>query len=281
MALTRITAFVRRHRAPRTRVQPHGHEQRSACPAVADGVRQPRWLGSDVVSKARAVDSSQRGLIVDHSSRNDGASEKSKSGSMSVTWSSSMNSGVSLETAKATTSSNPRRSRIRPRRNFSSPRMRKLQRNLAADLLERIGSNSPTTFDRWSSTCSSRWATAEAFSQCGQVIGRCGDGGIDGIIRQAILGLDAVRIKPSDGGEPWLARPCESCGKLRWPQCGQGGAHRDVELLPGRSSLCRQDRQDDRPNRSGAARGAANRTRRWRQDGGHVPGKAAQSGLRH
>ncbi len=70
-----------------------------------------------------------------------------------------------------------------------------LQRQLAQDLLERIGKCSPAFFERLVVDLLVSMGYGGSRKDAGQAIGKSGDEGIDGIIKQDRLGLDAVYVQ--------------------------------------------------------------------------------------
>jgi restriction system protein len=70
-----------------------------------------------------------------------------------------------------------------------------LRGQLAAELLERVSRGSPAFFERLVVDLLQAMGYGGASSASGQVTGRSGDGGIDGIITEDRLGLDAVYLQ--------------------------------------------------------------------------------------
>jgi restriction system protein len=70
-----------------------------------------------------------------------------------------------------------------------------LRRNLAADLLERIKGCSPAFFEKLVVDLPVAMGYGGSRTDAGQAVGRGGDGGIDGIIKEDKLGLDAVYVQ--------------------------------------------------------------------------------------
>lgn len=69
-----------------------------------------------------------------------------------------------------------------------------IKRTLAEDLLERAKKNSPDFFQRLVIDLLTKMYGG-AFADAGQVVGGSGDRGIDGIVKQDVLGLDAVYVQ--------------------------------------------------------------------------------------
>jgi restriction system protein len=70
-----------------------------------------------------------------------------------------------------------------------------LRQKLAEDLLERIKQNSPTFFERLVVDLLVAMGYGGSRKDAGEAVGRSGDGGIDGIIKEDKLGLDAIYIQ--------------------------------------------------------------------------------------
>ncbi|MBN1867421.1 restriction endonuclease [Candidatus Sumerlaeota bacterium] len=71
----------------------------------------------------------------------------------------------------------------------------KLRSNLAADLLQNLKSCSPSFFERLVVDVIVKMGYGGTRKDAGQAIGRGGDGGIDGIVKEDKLGLDAIYIQ--------------------------------------------------------------------------------------
>ena len=71
----------------------------------------------------------------------------------------------------------------------------KLRKNLEADLLEQIKAASPTFFERLVIDLLVAMGYGGSRRDAGRAIGKSGDGGIDGIIKEDKLGLDAIYVQ--------------------------------------------------------------------------------------
>ncbi len=71
----------------------------------------------------------------------------------------------------------------------------KIQKRLAADLLEKIKNNTPAFFERLVIDLLIAMGYGGSWEDAGEVTGGPGDGGIDGIINQDKLGLDVVGVQ--------------------------------------------------------------------------------------
>ncbi len=72
---------------------------------------------------------------------------------------------------------------------------RTIRENLAADLLEKIKSLSPEFFETLVVNLLVAMGYGGSINDAGQAIGRSGDGGIDGIIKEDRLGLDVIYLQ--------------------------------------------------------------------------------------
>jgi len=71
----------------------------------------------------------------------------------------------------------------------------KIRDDLAADILQRLKTCSPTFFERLVVDVIVKMGYGGSRQDAGKAIGRSGDGGIDGIIKEDKLGLDAIYIQ--------------------------------------------------------------------------------------
>ena len=71
----------------------------------------------------------------------------------------------------------------------------KIRSDLAADLLQRLKSSSPSFFERLVVEVIVKMGYGGSRLDAGKAIGKSGDGGIDGIIKEDKLGLDAIYIQ--------------------------------------------------------------------------------------
>jgi restriction system protein len=69
------------------------------------------------------------------------------------------------------------------------------QRSLAADLLQLVRKMPPDAFERLSVHLLSKMGYGNFRANAGRVVGKSGDGGIDGIIEEDPLGLEAIYIQ--------------------------------------------------------------------------------------
>lgn len=83
----------------------------------------------------------------------------------------------------------------------------KLTDNLADDVLEKILSCSPNFFERLVIDLLVRMGYGGSFGEAAQVVGKSGDGGIDGIIKEDKLGLDAIYIQAKRWENGIVGRP--------------------------------------------------------------------------
>ena len=81
-----------------------------------------------------------------------------------------------------------------------------IRNNLAAEILEKVKSCSPSFFERLVVELLVKMGYGGTLQEAGQAVGRSGDGGIDGIINEDRLGLDVIYIQAKrwEGG---VSRP--------------------------------------------------------------------------
>lgn len=98
-----------------------------------------------------------------------------------------------------------------------------LQDSLALELLQNVKSCTPTAFERLVVDLLLAMGYGGSLEDAGTVVGRAGDGGIDGTIKQDKLGLDVIYVqaKKWDGavGSPEVMR---FCGSLNAHHAGKG-----------------------------------------------------------
>ncbi len=82
----------------------------------------------------------------------------------------------------------------------------KIRENLAAQLLERIKQASPAFFERLVVELLVKMGYGGSRSDAGKAVGRSGDGGIDGIIKEDKLGLDVIYIQAKRWDENTVGR---------------------------------------------------------------------------
>jgi restriction system protein len=83
---------------------------------------------------------------------------------------------------------------------------RRLRDNLAAELLQQIRSASPSLFEKLVVELLVKMGYGGSRQDAGKAIGRSGDEGIDGIIKEDRLGLDIIYIQAKRWGNP-VGRP--------------------------------------------------------------------------
>ena len=80
-------------------------------------------------------------------------------------------------------------------RSSGSPIYQKLRSNLAQEMLERIKSCSPAFFEQLVIELLVKMGYGGSLADAGKAIGKTGDEGIDGIIKEDKLGLDIIYIQ--------------------------------------------------------------------------------------
>lgn len=83
----------------------------------------------------------------------------------------------------------------------------RVREKLAADLLEKIKGNTPTFFERLVVDLLVKMGYGGSREDAGKAVGRSGDGGIDGIINEDRLGLDAIYIQAKRWGDGNVGSP--------------------------------------------------------------------------
>lgn len=83
----------------------------------------------------------------------------------------------------------------------------KIRENLASQLLDRIKQASPNFFERLVVELLVKMGYGGSRSDAGRAVGRSGDGGIDGIIKEDRLGLDVIYIQAKRWDENVVGRP--------------------------------------------------------------------------
>jgi restriction system protein len=83
----------------------------------------------------------------------------------------------------------------------------KLRRALASEVLERVKECSPNFFERLVVELLLTMGYGGSRTDAGEAIGRSGDGGIDGIIKEDRLGLDSVYVQAKRWDETVVGRP--------------------------------------------------------------------------
>jgi restriction system protein len=82
-----------------------------------------------------------------------------------------------------------------------------LRVELAADLLQQISTCSPTFFERLVIELLVKMGYGGSLRDAAQVVGKSGDGGIDGIIKEDKLGLDAIYVQAKRWNDKPVGRP--------------------------------------------------------------------------
>lgn len=100
----------------------------------------------------------------------------------------------------------------------------KIRDNLASQMLDRIKQTSPDFFERLVVELLVKVGYGGSRSDAGKAIGRSGDGGIDGIIKEDKLGLDVIYIQAKRWDETVVGRPDvqQFAGALQGQGAGKG-----------------------------------------------------------
>jgi len=110
----------------------------------------------------------------------------------------------------------------------------RLRLDLEAELLDQVKSASPSFFERLVVELLVRMGYGGTLRDAGQAVGKSGDGGIDGIIKEDRLGLDVIYIQAkrwdSTVGRPEIQK---FAGALQGHRAPQGRIHHDIVLFLG------------------------------------------------
>ena len=82
-----------------------------------------------------------------------------------------------------------------------------IRKGLAAELLQKISENTPAFFEKLVVDLLVKMGYGGSREDAGKAVGRSGDGGIDGIINEDRLGLDAIYIQAKRWGEGSVGSP--------------------------------------------------------------------------
>jgi restriction system protein len=83
----------------------------------------------------------------------------------------------------------------------------KLRKQLELDVLDRVKSCSPDFFERMVVQLLRKMGYGGSLSDAGEVVGKSGDGGIDGVIKEDRLGLDLLFIQAKKWDSNAVGRP--------------------------------------------------------------------------
>lgn len=99
-----------------------------------------------------------------------------------------------------------------------------IRKALASELLDRVKKSSPQFFERLVILLLVRMGYGGSLKDAGQAVGKTGDGGIDGVIREDKLGLDNIYVQ----AKRWTDKPVGSpdidqfAGALSKKKAGKG-----------------------------------------------------------
>ena len=100
---------------------------------------------------------------------------------------------------------------------------RRLREALTSDILERVKKCSPQFFERLVINLLVRMGYGGSLKDAGQAIGKSGDGGIDGVIKEDKLGLDNIYVQAKRWADKCVGsleqRPSASRSALRLGGC--------------------------------------------------------------
>lgn len=105
----------------------------------------------------------------------------------------------------------------------------------------------------------------------GRAIGKSGDGGIDGIIKEDRLGLDVIYVQ-AKRWEGTVGRPeiQKFAGALQGQRAKQGRFYHHIRLYSGGDGVCPDNQLKNHSRRWPAACGVDGRSQHWRIDCRHL-----------
>ena len=109
----------------------------------------------------------------------------------------------------------------------------RLRAELESDVLDQVKACSPTFFERLVVELLVKMGYGGSLLDAGQAVGRSGDGGIDGIIKEDRLGLDLIYLQ-AKRWDSSVSRPeiQKFAGALQAPPSAQGCVHHYFWLYP-------------------------------------------------
>jgi restriction system protein len=134
----------------------------------------------------------------------------------------------------------------------------RLRLDLEAELLEQVKVASPGFFERLVVELLVRMGYGGTLRDAGQAVGKSGDGGIDGIIKEDRLGLDLIYIQ-AKRWDATVGRPERPSGASR----SQGRVHYDVIVLSRCPRIHVANREQDRSHRRRGTCQAHDRPQCW------------------
>ena len=108
-----------------------------------------------------------------------------------------------------------------------------IRESLALEILEKVKSCSPQFFERLVITLLVKMGYGGSLNDAGQAIGRSGDGGIDGVIKEDKLGLDNIYIQAKRWADKSVGSPDidQFAGALSKKKANKGIFNHHFELL--------------------------------------------------
>jgi restriction system protein len=130
-----------------------------------------------------------------------------------------------------------------------------LRQQLADELLQTIRSGSPAFFERLVVEVLVKMGYGGSLKDAGKAVGKSGDGGIDGIIKEDRLGLDQIYIQAKRWANV-VGRPeiQSFAGTPRGEPRSQGRFHHHLPIHKRSARLCYSDREENRLDRRTGAR---------------------------
>ena len=157
---------------------------------------------------------------------------------------------------------------------------RQVQSALASDLLERVKAASPAFFERLVVQLLVAMGYGGSMEDAGKAIGRPGDEGIDGIIKEDRLGLDVIYLQ-AKRWERTIGRPDiqQFAGALQGQRARKGVFITTSSFSADARAIRRAHRHADHPDRRHRAGEVDDRARRRRHAGGRLRVEAGGFGF--
>lgn len=142
----------------------------------------------------------------------------------------------------------------------------RIKENLVAQILERVKRGAPAAFERVVIDLLVAMGYGGSHDDAAQVVGKSGDTGIDGIIKEDRLGLESIYVQAKRWDETTVGRPAiqQFAGALQGHRARKGVFNNHLDILPRSNRLCEGAADDDRADRRCPVRGVHDRIRRRR-----------------
>jgi restriction system protein len=126
---------------------------------------------------------------------------------------------------------------------------RRIRQKIEADVLDAVTGASPGFFEKLVIELLVKMGYGGTIADAGEALGRTGDGGIDGVIKEDKLGLDAIYVQ-AKRWQNTVGRPEVQgfAGSLLGRRGPQGRLHHDVGVLERSPRVRGADRVEDHPH---------------------------------